>query len=378
MILAICLLLGQSMIVALPEVASAAWKESRPCDVGPAAIFPQSPWFQVGEPAVSPMGYFTYGETPSEAPPSNNFTAIANWGDGTTSPATVAGLSVGDCYGVSAPSHPYSSAGTYPFSYTVHDAKTGLDHMLGATGLHIWSMVPRLLGGPSSRTIHPTVGAPWSGVVVEFSDEGTVNPYYPYHAQIEWGDGKPSTSGTITTQSGDNTFTVSGSFTYARPFSGTISVLLWHDTQLLGRWTTSSVEVEGAAAPDLRPPLPVRFRGQPILAAIPRAGGAPVYELIFRTNQPLPHTSSGHVEALIEVHGRTNPVSGLVAHRASTCYVARTNGIGKRKLKLGARYPFTLAVDTRSVTRDSGHALLRKFASLDRMRSVASRQLGCA
>jgi len=373
MMLLITLLLGQSAIVVLPEIASAEWtEESRPCDVGPGAILPQPVLrFRVGEPALPPTGYFTY-DRPSPPPPSD-FTAIANWGDGTTSPAAVEELGVSDCYGVSAPGHTYANTGAYPFSYTVHDSKTGLDHTLGATNLHAWSEIPLLLGGPSSRTINATVGTSWSGVVGEFSDEGTVNPSYPYTAQIEWGDGEHSTSGTISTQGGGNTLAVSGSFTYARPFRGTINVLIWHNAQLLGTWTTSSVDVAGVATPPA-----LRFRGQPILAAIPRAGGAPVYEIVFRVNQPLPQTSSGHVEALLETSGRTSPISHLGAHGTSTCYVARTNGIGQRKPKLGARYPFTLAIDANSVTRDSGQALLREFASLNRMRGAARRQLGCA
>jgi hypothetical protein len=190
----------------------------------------------------------------------------------------------------------------------------------------------------------------------------------------------PSTPGTIGMQS-NNTFTVSGSYWYTYPFSGTISVLLrdvGSSGRLLGRWTTSSVSVQGVATADLAPPARARLRDQPILAVIPRTAGGPLYELVFRTSRPLPRTSSGHVDALIEANGRTNPISDLIAHRTSTCYVAHTNGIGKRKLKLGARYPFTLAVDAGSVTRDSGHALLRRFVSLNRMRSVASRQLGCA
>lgn len=294
MALAICLLAGQSTIALLPEVAAAEWTEdSRPCDVAPWAILPQSilSW-EVGEPVVPTTGYFTYGETPEEGPPASDFTATADWGDGTTVTATVEAGSVGDCYAVSVPTHAYTSVGTYPFSYTVHDIKTGLDHTLGATELHIWSEIPSLLGGPST--------------------------------------------------------------------------------------TRSNVEVKGVAVPDLKPPIPVRLRGQPILAAIPRASRAPVYELIFRTNQPLPQTSSEHVEALIEAHGQTNPVSDLIAHGTSTCYMARTHVIGKRELKRRARYPFTLAIDAGSVTRDSGDALVRHFVNLNRTRSIAGRALGCA
>jgi hypothetical protein len=375
----ICFVLGSSIIALRPEVASAEWTEvSRPCGVGPSAIIPQPQLsFEVGEAVVSQPWYFTYGESVAVAPPVGNFTAIANWGDGTTSPATVEVGSVSGCYVVSALDHTYTNAGTYPFSYTVHDNKTGLDHVLGALELYLFSDVPSPLGGTSSPHIDATVGVPWSGVVGEFSYEDPfVLPGF-YVAQIEWGDGEPSTLGTVSLESGDHAFTVSGSVTYERPFGGTISVLLWHDAALVGKWTTNSVDVPGLAALDRTPSVPVRLRGQPILAVIPRGVRGPIYEFVFRTNQPLSRTNSGRVGAKIEADGRTDPVSDLIARVASTCYVARTNRISKRILKAGAGYPFTLAIDAGSVTRDRGRASLRKFATVSRMRSIASRSLGC-
>jgi hypothetical protein len=290
-VLAVSLLFGNGATFALPQVASAVWREeSWPCNVAPWAVLPQPlTWFQVGEPAIPPMGYFTYGEPGMEAPTESNFTAVADWGDGTTSPASISGLSVGDCHGVSAPGHPYSSTGTYPFSYTVHDTETGLDHTLAATQLHIWSLVPRLLGDASLRTIRPTVGALWNGVVGQFAYEGTVNPSYPYSAQIEWGDGQ-STPGTIVLQ-GSNTFDVSGSLTYTRSFNGTVTVLLWHSTQLLGKWTTSrgrSGRRANKRTPTHSPAVswpantrcdPARCRGCSIRARLPHQSVSATHEL---------------------------------------------------------------------------------------------------
>lgn len=363
----------------LPEVALAEWTEvSRPCDAGPSAIFPQPQLlFEVGEAVVPRSWYFSYGEPVTGAPPASNFAAVANWGDGTTSPATVEAGSVSDCYVVSASGHTYTNAGTYPFSYTMHDDITGLDHVLGALELSLVSDVPSPLGGTSSPKIDAAVGVPWSGLVGEFSYEDPfVLPGF-YVAQIEWGDGEPSTSGTVSLERGDHTFTVSGSVTYERPFRGTISVLLWHDAALVGTWITNSVDVPGVAALDITPPVRVRLRGQPILAVIPRRVGGPIYEFVFRTNRLLSRTNSGRVEAKIEADGRTDPVSDLITHGASTCYVARTNRTSKRILNAGAGYPFTLALDAGSVTRDSGRASVRKFTSVDRVRSIASRSLGC-
>jgi hypothetical protein len=142
--LAIAWVLWQGAIVALPATASAEWTaESWPCDVAPWAILPAPVTsFLVGEPVGMPNGYFTYGETPEQAPPASSFTAVANWGDGTTSPATVESGSVRDCYSVSTPVHRYVNPGAYQFTYTVHDMNTGLDHVLDATELHITSAAP--------------------------------------------------------------------------------------------------------------------------------------------------------------------------------------------------------------------------------------------
>lgn len=376
--LACGLLLGQAAISALPQAASAEWTEADvPCNVEPGALLPQRVWYELGELAKPKPGYFTYGAVfPSEGPPTSEFTAVANWGDGATSPATVGGASSGgDCYAVSAPGHIYANTGTFPFSYTVHDAKTGLNHALGAEDLRVWSVVPTLLGGPSTRAIHATVGVPWTGVVGEFVAEGAVTPTYPYTAEIEWGAGGPLTTGTIGTLD-NKTFTVSGSFTYEQPLTGAIRVLLsggWKG--LLGTWVTSGVDV---VAPVVAPePLPAELRGGSILADISRPTGGPLYELVFRTDRSLPHTHSGEVEAHVKVNGQTDPVSHLTA-RESTCYVAQLGGLGNTRPKRGARYLYTLAVDAGLATRDTGHALLSRFATLRSMRSLEAKRLGCA
>ena len=150
-------LLWQGAIIALPTTALAEWTpESWPCDVAPGAILPAPVTsFLVGEPAEILEGYFTYGEPPEQAPPASIFTAVANWGDGTTSPATVESGSVGDCYSVSTPTHSYVNAGAYQFTYTVHDMNTGVDHVVDPTELHITR------AAPSASITAPTSGGPY-------------------------------------------------------------------------------------------------------------------------------------------------------------------------------------------------------------------------
>lgn len=374
---AICLVLASSSSMGLPDVALAEWKEeTRPCDVARWAILPQPIFeFQVGEPTdPQQTGYFSYG--PPEPSP-KDFTAVANWGDGTTSPATVEGAGVGNCYKVSTPGHAYSGAGSYPFSFMVHDDSTGLDHTLARATFHIYSLVPSLIGGPSSRTIHAIVGVSWSGVVGEFSSEAYVeNASYPYTAQIEWGDGGGMTQGTISVQN-HKTFTVTGSHIYAQPLSEEVTVLLSTNGKLLGKWPASSV----TAAPRLNSGGPLfarpRLVRRAILASIPAAHG-PLYEIVFRLKRELPLTQSGQVEASVGIYSQSSPVARLDAVGADRCYVARVDGIGGHKLKLGGSYPFTITPGEESVARGDGHALLRKFASFKRLRRAARRYLGCA
>ncbi|HTA33037.1 MAG TPA: hypothetical protein VK721_06390 [Solirubrobacteraceae bacterium] len=387
-VLVTCLLFGQSAIAAYPGVASAEWTEvSWPCDVAMGAVFPQPVlWNELGSPVVAPVGYFAYGEPASGAPSASDFTATVDWGDGTTAPAQVEAGGVENCYVVSAPSHAYAATGTYPFSYTIHDLKTGLDHKLAVAGypeFHIWSKVPQLISGPSPRAIEAVVGTPWSGVVAEFSYTEASNSFVPYHAQIEWGDGEASPTATVIMRSGEHTFTVSGSHTYGRPLTGTTKVLLSYESEPLGAWATGSVD---ATPPiDLTHPAgsvhvtpPVRFHGQPLLDEISRSGKAPLYELVFRLNRALPQTGAGNVEAMIEANGQPSPIRQLTTRKVATCYAATQGGIGKRELKPGAHYPFTLVDEGASDTRYRAYGLVRRFASINRMHGAVSRQLGCA
>ena len=217
-------------------------------------------------------------------------------------------------------------------------------------------------------------------MVAQFSYTGPANAPTLYHAQIDWGDGEAPTEGTITNQSSEHAFTVSGSHTYAQSLTGIIRVLLsygWSvsESASLGAWTVGSVDVTSPTASEVVPA--VRFRGQPLLAVIRRGRRAPLYELVFRLNQALAQSSAGHVEATVHANGDTNPVRQLTSNRVEACYVANASTAGKQKLKPGSRYPFTLVIDGAPSTRDRTYGIVRSFTSVDRMYSAASKQLGC-
>jgi hypothetical protein len=361
---ALCLLSGGSAIAFLPGAASAELSEDNMCGVAPGAIFGQRVHTrEVGVPFTPPPATFI----DTEILPPSNFIAIANWGDGTTAPATLDPV-LDRCYQVSGPSHTYANPGTYSFSYTVHDVKTGLDHTLGAEQFQAYSDVPRMLGGPASRTIRATVGVPWSGVVVEFSVEPPTTPASD-RAQIEWAPGEAPQAGTIAAQS-NGIWTVSGSFTYWRPFSGTISVLLSrYDGTPLGRWATSRVSAGN---------LPhFRFLGQPILAGIPSVRRSSAYAVIFRLNRALPQTKSGRIEASLRAGGTVTSVASFGPHTAHDCYAAGGDALVASSPKPGRRYPFTLTIRGRSRASAHGQALMRRYVNFVGMLTGASKRLGC-
>jgi hypothetical protein len=222
--------------------ADAGWEErTMPCGSAPWAISPAPLYWtaQAGQPAAAPEGFF--GFPYEEHRSADEFTATASWGDGTTTAATVGISPILSCYIVSAARHTYASVGSYPFSYTVTDTKTGVTHTLAAKTLHIWSYLPYPIGDPSSRTIDATVGTPWSGTVAEFSYEGEIFTW-DYQAQIYWGDGAGPQTGTIVPGSSYYTFAVTGSATFLMPFKGNVSVLLSHAGPL-GTWATSAIDV---------------------------------------------------------------------------------------------------------------------------------------
>jgi hypothetical protein len=72
------------------------------------------------------------------------------------------------------------------------------------------------------------VGTPWTGAVATFTDPGGAEPNdgSHYSACIDWGDGSPTTAGTISFNGG--AFTVSGTHTYAAPIAYTITTTLSH------------------------------------------------------------------------------------------------------------------------------------------------------
>jgi cyanophycinase-like exopeptidase len=132
----------------------------------------------------------------------SSYTVTINWGDNSGSTAGAVSAEVGGAWAVTG-SHSYASNGTYTVSVQVTDED----------------------GSSATATSTVTVGDLYAGVagnltVASFTaSSGTASSFT---AQINWGDGSPTSTGTVTGSGG--TFSVAGSHTYASAASYTPTV----------------------------------------------------------------------------------------------------------------------------------------------------------
>ncbi len=135
------------------------------------------------------------------------YSAVINWGDGTSSPGTFSGTAV---YGV----HTYMSGG--PFTVTVQATDTE-GNTASATGTDVVTIPPLTADG---TTFTATEDALYSGSVATYDDG--VGEYDSVTATIDWGDGTQSTG----TGTGDS---INGQHTYLNPtqtqYTVTVTIL---------------------------------------------------------------------------------------------------------------------------------------------------------
>ncbi len=332
----------------------------------PGALVPPPSDFTaaVGTPVTPETTEFT----DAERLPASDFTATADWGDGTETAATVSGEG---CYRVTTSMHAYALSGAYPFSYTVHDTHTGLSHTVGAYTLYIWSL-PQVLPGFPERTIVATVGLPWSGTLVELTNPPNPAPaVLPYSARIGW---EPEQEGerefakyqaTVTTQP-DGTLAVSGSHTFLAPVVGMVRVEVWAGE--LAERVSVRLEVKPAMH---RHGGAYRLVGRPVLATFPRTGSGNDAEIVFRLNRELPRGRSGRPAARLRADGFAGGVSGFGKNHA--CYMALADG----SLGQTGEHAFALAIPNPATTTLAWHADPRRYGSFARVTQEVSKQLGC-
>jgi hypothetical protein len=164
---------------------------------------------------------------------------------------------------------------------------------------------------------------------------------------------------------------VAGSHVYPAEFNGTATVQVGI-AEAASTWPVSVSVRE----PEV-PAAPFRFRGQPILAAIPSVKGSTAYEIIFRLNQPLPRTKSGRIQASLGGYGVAGSLAGFGPHKSHACYAAGVKVSKGRKPKAHHRYRFALSVQRPTVSQTHGHATLHRYFNFASMLTGASKRLGC-
>jgi glycosyltransferase involved in cell wall biosynthesis len=161
----------------------------------------------------------------SDADPTDvasNFTAVINWGDGTTEVGTVA--SSNGLFAVSVPgsTHVYVDEGTAQPVVTI--TRTADNDQIAPTGTVTVTEGDVLT--PSGTTISVPQGQTFNGTVATFTDTNINNVASDFVATIDWGDGT-TTSGVVTDEAGQ--IGVSGTHTYVTSGTDTATVTLTED-----------------------------------------------------------------------------------------------------------------------------------------------------
>jgi len=192
-----------------------------------------------------PVATFNDGNQSEQA---SDFTANIDWGDGTTTPGVVSG-SNGSFTVSSAAGHTYADEASETITTTV--TRTADHALITITGEATVNEADSLAISVDNISGNP--GQPFNNVpVAQFSTSYLGNVASDFIASIDWGDGTPATTGSISGSNGN--FVVSGSHTYANGGSDTLTVTVADDTP-----GTASITGTGSAT--------INFQGHMVLTS---------------------------------------------------------------------------------------------------------------
>ena len=168
-----------------------------------------------GTPITQAVATFTSGNPLAVA---GNFQASIDWGDGTATPEATITVGAGGVFSIYG-SHAYEAVGTFPIDVTILSA--------GGTSADVLTqgaVADAPLAGQVVLGYAPKIGVSASPTLFAFLDNDPNQAAVNYSASIDWGDGTPQTSGTITADPSQlGRFLVSGTHTYTEVGPETIT-----------------------------------------------------------------------------------------------------------------------------------------------------------
>jgi len=153
---------------------------------------------------------------PDPASRASEYSATISWGDGNTSTGTISGPTGGP-FTVTG-SNTYADEGTYPITVTITDTDNTSNSakVTDTASVGDASLTPAGFTSPGSasgQTVSLNAG---------FADANTTSTTADFTATIDWGDGSPSSTGTVSGSGGS--YSITGSHTYASTGYFTIKV----------------------------------------------------------------------------------------------------------------------------------------------------------
>jgi hypothetical protein len=174
---------------------------------------------------------------PDTAHQPGDYTATINWGDGSSDNGTITG-SAGS-FSVSG-DHLYAHPGAFSVSVVIGDPAG--THVAASTTASVGTASLAASGG---LTLYAVKGVSTTYTLATFTDANAGDAAGTYMATINWGDGSPATSGSVSGSNG--LLSVTGTHTYANrgPYTATVTVSDADNTQVSA---TSMVSVGDVSA----------------------------------------------------------------------------------------------------------------------------------
>ncbi len=179
----------------------------------------------------------TFTDTGTPGTPSD-YTATIDWGDGTTNAATSItsqGTPNGVVFSVFG-THTYATTGTFPLTVTITKTASGATAIGSGQAVIATTAVGTITPGTATAfSVNTGVPLAVGSVIGTFTDSNTSAPASDFTAVIDWGDGSPTSIGTVVAGTTAGSFNVEATHTYAKSGSYTPTILL---TQAGGPTTT--------------------------------------------------------------------------------------------------------------------------------------------